>query len=239
MVNMLQDMSRRLTQQDRRGEDMYYMLVRYIMQSAGRDQSHEINQQYDQVTATQSISTGPQPVSPINAALDLSSTHSTTQSDDPGAIQEMGHYPGNGVNDRCPPSCRCRCHRPPISAIPEWLHFVFGRAVIHHDWLSAIASARTACNDRGCRRHRSNLLQIRYYCPAWFAQINAEIRTEHLPVHFIIQTPRLVKRRGLDWLKRATLDEVRQKLWSRQLTVNDVEPDGYSVLHVRISLSGG
>ncbi len=236
MADMLRDMSCRLDQQDRRGEDMYYLLVRYIMRSAGRNQSHELNQQYDQVTTTETITAGLQRLSPTTVAPDSPCTHTTVRCDTspPSTItQDMGSCRGSYSNDRCPPSCRCRCHRPPISAIPAWLQFIFGRALIHHDWLSAIASARTACNDRECRRHRSNLLQIKYCCPTWFAQINAEIRTERVPIHFVIQTPKIVQ--SLAWIDHATLDEVRQKLWSRELTVNDVDLNGCSVVHVSTS----
>ena len=79
-------------------------------------------------------------------------------------------------------------------------------------------------------------MQFRYYCPTWFAEIDAKIRFNCLPVHFCIQTPRVVQ--NLDWLAWATLDEVKQKLSSRELTVNDVEPNRYSALHVSPSAFG-
>ena len=60
-----------------------------------------------------------------------------------------------------------------------------------------------------------------------------ELQTQRIPVHFCIQTSRVVHK--LFWLQWATLEEVRRKLLSRELTVNDVQPDGYSVLHVSAS----
>ena len=97
-----------------------------------------------------------------------------------------------------------------------------------------VASRR--CNDGRCKRHRSNLLQIRYCCPTWFAEIDANIRLSCLPIHFCIQTPRVVQK--LVWLHSATLEEVRQKLQDRELTVNDVTPNGLSALHVSASALG-
>lgn len=48
--------------------------------------------------------------------------------------------------------------------------------------------------------------------------------------------PRVVKQEDFYWLQTATPNEVRRKLASRELTVNDTESNGYSVLHVRQSL---
>ena len=64
-------------------------------------------------------------------------------------------------------------------------------------------------------------------------EINAEIRSHTIPVHFYIRTPRIVER--LAWIDLATLEEVQRKLLNRELTVNDVEESGNTLLHVRVS----
>lgn len=48
--------------------------------------------------------------------------------------------------------------------------------------------------------------------------------------------PRVVDEKDLHWLIVATPDQVREKLWSRELTVNDVSSDGFTVLHVSASI---
>lgn len=55
-------------------------------------------------------------------------------------------------------------------------------------------------------------------------------------VHFPLRMPRIVGQYDLIWLQFATVDAVRAKLWSRELTVDDVQPDGYTPLHVSTSL---
>lgn len=76
-------------------------------------------------------------------------------------------------------------------------------------------------------------MTIKYYFPSWFKQINVEIRVENQSsIHFSLRIPRMVRRRDLSWLRKATVDEVRAKLWSRELTVNDVDSNGFTVLHV-------
>lgn len=193
----------------RHQEQMHYAIVQCAMRSAAESQTQDLNQYYDQVTADGAGSTDLK----INSESSTRITCNRTSG-----------------SDRCPPSCRCRCHIPLIPLVPQFLRSVAGCLFVQHDWLSALVSARTPCNDRGCKRHRSNLLKIKYHCPAWFAHINAEIRTECIPVHFCIQTQRVVM--DLGWLEFATLDTVKQKLSNRELAVNDVQSNGVTVLHV-------
>ena len=72
--------------------------------------------------------------------------------------------------------------------------------------------------------------KIKYTAPAWFVQVEATIRFEAIPVHFCIQTPRVVP--SLRFLVDISFDEFKIKLTTRELTLCDVEPDWFSVLHV-------
>lgn len=72
---------------------------------------------------------------------------------------------------------------------------------------------------------------VRYYPPAWFAHVEASIRFEAFPIHFCIQTPRVVT--SLIYLQDIGFDEFRLKLSTREITLHDMDPDGTSVLHVR------
>ena len=60
--------------------------------------------------------------------------------------------------------------------------------------------------------------------------MEATIRFECFPVHFCIQTPRVVD--SLHYLYEISLEDFKIKLSTRELTLRDVEPNGYSVLHV-------
>ena len=73
---------------------------------------------------------------------------------------------------------------------------------------------------------------IKYTAPGWFVQVEATIRCEAFPVHFCIQTPRVVP--SLAYLGYISFDEFKVKLSNRELTTCDVEPDGFSVLHVSL-----
>ena len=73
---------------------------------------------------------------------------------------------------------------------------------------------------------------IKYTAPAWFAHIEATIQFEALPVHFCIQTPRVVP--SLNYLYYISFDEFRIKLSTHELTLYDIEPKGRSVLHASL-----
>ncbi|KAJ3543877.1 hypothetical protein NM688_g5807 [Phlebia brevispora] len=85
------------------------------------------------------------------------------------------------------------------------------------------------CNKPSRKCGHSDVLVVEYNPPPWFAEIWAEVRCSTIPVHFSIRTPRQVD--SLAWLCHATLEDVKMKLQSRELTVNDVEPNGFTVLH--------
>lgn len=222
--DMLQVTSRPLDQPNQPNQQFCHGLIQYIMQSAANDQKHGLNQQYDYAT------TGHDPS--VHSLLDSQRgvLSQSARSESRPLVTTMETDEG----DKCPPRCSCCCHRPSFYSTLELLRLVAGNLFSHHGWLSASASARTACNDRECRQKRTDLLQIKVRCPTWFAQINADVRMKCIPMHVCIQTPRAV--RSLLWLQDATLEQVTKKLSCRELTLSDVESDGESVLHVSRSI---
>ena len=74
---------------------------------------------------------------------------------------------------------------------------------------------------------------IKYTAPGWFARIEATIQFEVLPVQFCIQTPHTVP--SLLFLLHISFDEFKMKLSTRELTLCDVEPNEFSVLHVSLT----
>lgn len=136
-----------------------------------------------------------------------------------GFSAHPGHYSGH-----CGPNCKCRCHERSVSIIPLVLNSLFGRS-----------QPRVECDEPTCKR----LQRMTFSVLRAFRQITAEVWIEGQSLtHVTLRMPRVVGENDLFWLERATLDDVRQRLSSRELTVNDVHPDGLSVLHVSVFVSG-
>ncbi len=130
-----------------------------------------------------------------------------------------GHYSGH-----CGPNCKCQCHNTTVSIIPLLFKSLFGRS-----------QPRVECNEPTCK----HLQRMTFSVLRAFRQVTAEVWIEGQSLtHVTLRMPRVVGENGLVWLETTTLDAVRQRLSSRELTVNDVHPDGQSVLHVSIFLSG-
>ena len=78
------------------------------------------------------------------------------------------------------------------------------------------------------------LTAIHPWLSLWFKRAATVIRPWSCYINFIIQTPRVVP--SLHFLYDISLDEFRRKLLSREITVNDTEEDGLTILHVRVTL---
>ena len=131
----------------------------------------------------------------------------------------------------CPSHCRCRCHRLPLlRPIPRWLAPYIGDICLPRTLLAALCSFLSPCDDSACVQTQQSLHVIKLFLPTWFAEVDAHIRLQSLPIHFYIQTPRVVE--SLDFLNHASVQDIKILLSERKMTLNDVEPDGGSVLHV-------
>lgn len=132
---------------------------------------------------------------------------------------------------RCLGGCRCRCHyQSTIRPIPKWLASWVGDLYLPRALISSVWSSLVECDEQTCRRNWINLMTIRYFLPSWFVSIEAKIRFEALPVCICIQTPRVVE--SLSLLYNASIDDMRTMLSTRQLTINDVDTSGLSIMHV-------
>lgn len=180
--------------------------------------------------------------SPRFEPVDLASSNPTTSPHEslpqpantsPNTPAQKGVMPSPYKPTRrsCPPSCRCTCHKPSLSPIPRWFSPWLGNLHLPRAFLKAISSFSTQlCDDPSCKRGRENLMTIQYFVPTWFMQTEASIRCEAIPLHFCIQTPRVVE--DLSFLGNVSLDGFKMMLSTGRATLNDVEPNGYSVLHV-------
>ena len=136
------------------------------------------------------------------------------------------------MQDGCPDGCPCCCHTPSrdVQLIPKALRPWVGQLNIPPTFLTAFDSSSIPCDNSHCARARRQVQNIKYTAPGWFAHVEATIRFESFPVHFCIQTPRVVP--SLRFLLNISFDEFKVKLSTRELTLCDVEPNGLSVLHV-------
>ena len=137
----------------------------------------------------------------------------------------------------CPDVCPCRCHAPSrdVQLVPKALRPWLGQLNVPPTLLAAFSSLFIPCDHAECTRGRRQVQSIKYTAPGWFARIEATIQFEAVPVHFCIQTPRVVP--SLEFLFTISFDEFKVKLSTRELTLCDVEPDGFSVLHVSLRQS--
>lgn len=124
--------------------------------------------------------------------------------------------------EACDSSCICQCHKPLVVSIANLVfNSVLGRT-----------PPRIQCGELTCKQ----LQKIRFSMLGSIKWISVEIWIEGQSLtHVSLRMPRVVGRNDLDWLEWATLDDVRKKLSTRKLTVNDILPDGESVLHVSAS----
>ena len=136
------------------------------------------------------------------------------------------------MQDGCPDGCLCCCHTPSrdVQLIPKALRPWVGQLNVPPTLLAAFSSSFIPCDHAECTRGRRQVQNIKYTAPAWFARIEATIQFEALPVHFCIQTPHTVP--SLLFLLHISFDEFKMKLSTRELTLCDVEPGGFSILHV-------
>ena len=138
------------------------------------------------------------------------------------------------MQDGCPDGCPCCCHTPSrdLQLVPSFLRPWIGRLNVPRTLLAALSPSFEPCDHPQCSRDRRQVQNVKYTAPVWFARIEATIQFEALPVHFCIQTPRVVP--SLYYLYDISFDEFRIKLSTRELTLCDVQSDGFSVLHVSL-----
>ena len=132
----------------------------------------------------------------------------------------------------CLGECACACHSD-ITPIPSSLNSWLGRLNIPRALAASLLPSLFPCSNARCARNKREAQTIQYYPPVWCA-VEGSIRFKAFPIHFCIQTPRVVP--SLRYLFYINFDDFRMKLSSRELTIFDVESNGESVLHVRPSL---
>ena len=139
---------------------------------------------------------------------------------------------GSPTEGDCAGGCPCCCHRPSrdVQLIPKALRPWLGRLNVPPTLLAAFSSSFTPCDHAECARDRHHIQTIKYTAPGWFVQVETMIRFQAFPIHFCIQTPRVVP--SLRFLFNISFEEFKVKLSTRELTLHDVEPDRLSVLHV-------
>lgn len=151
---------------------MMYMTATQTITSAADAQTREINQAFDEIGTASSIT---RPVA-----------HHRNYGESSIDNADGAHI--HGEQSACPSDCGCRCHKAPKSVIPIALSSLLGRLYVSQvqSIFSILSQPRIQCDEPTCNRHHINLLRIKYYFPAWFQQINAEIRIENqTSIHFL------------------------------------------------------
>ncbi|PSR74278.1 hypothetical protein PHLCEN_2v9973 [Hermanssonia centrifuga] len=135
--------------------------------------------------------------------------------------------------------CGCQCHgAQSLWRTPESLASIIGHHYLKIPFPRRLWPGLIRCDVPTCKK--GWLIQVRSFLPYWFARIEMQMRFEMLPVHFCIQTPRV--NTDIKWhLGRMVLergaDVFKELLRSRRVTINDVDENGYSLLHVRFNVN--
>ena len=130
----------------------------------------------------------------------------------------------------CP--CSCHCLTSDIRVIPGYLNPWLGQLNIPRALLSSLWSSWYLGTRERCATCWGHAHHVKGYLPTWFAEVEATFRFPKVFIHLTIQTPRVVP--SLHHLLSITSNEFRTKLSTGEVTLRDVQPDGLSVLHVRL-----
>ena len=135
------------------------------------------------------------------------------------------------ISEGCREECTCSCHSD-VHPIPSWLNPWLGACKFPRALAASLLPYIFSCDDARCSKSFGKVHTVRYYLPTWFAHVEASIRFQAFPIYFCIQTPKVV--RSLQSLYNINFQEFQRSLSSRELSILDVEQDGFSILHVRL-----
>lgn len=205
--------------------DAIRTMLEHSMRSAARDQRRGRSQSFDEICNDSHL------------AEELFNVRSTTLpyiDEDVASCNSLPPPNERGEQSQWLNGCHCRCHTfSSVFPIPDWLTPWIGTLYIPQALLSSLwSSVLDSCSEWTCQRSRTNLKIIKYFLPTWFAQVEASIRFEALPIHFYIRTPRVVK--SLAFLNNISLDDFKQLLQTQRITIYDTASNGYSLVHVRV-----
>ncbi|KAL1860637.1 hypothetical protein VTK73DRAFT_7232 [Phialemonium thermophilum] len=139
----------------------------------------------------------------------------------------------------CPRFCHCQCHVYTRVRTPKWAKDVFGSIILQSN--TALTLARKPCNYLGCRRSGSVAAQFTYYAPAWVWMRAVHVTAARQSVFglgasvsfsFPRRTPRA---RIWQLIFVGSVDGVREELETGRASIYDIDAEGESILHVRIT----
>ncbi|THG93512.1 hypothetical protein EW026_g7742 [Hermanssonia centrifuga] len=132
--------------------------------------------------------------------------------------------------------CGCQCHRAAsVWRTPKSLGSMVGNHYVKIPFPHRLWPGMVQCDVPTCKK--GWLMEVRSLLPYWFARVEMQTRVEALPVHFCIQTPRVNRDLGTHLNRMAfesRADVFKELLYSRRVTINDVDTNGRSLLHLAI-----
>lgn len=178
------------------------------------------------------------PVPPVPSSTSLCWSSADFERTLPEVRRNTSSNEGRAPQDSssCSNRCSCRCHHlRTVQITPRWLSSLFGQIYLQSPFFSSLFAAAT-CNDATCRRTRDALFAVKYQLPMWFFAVDAKLRIDAIPIHFCIQTPRAVA--NLDHFlykyDAIRVHDIQKMLSLRQITLHDVDSNGWSILHVSL-----
>ena len=169
------------------------------------------------------------------SSSDLSMSQDVVMDITPTPLATLNSPPLYPNTSPCPPSCNCSCHPRAYTQVPTWLALLVGRISFPRTLLSLFGNSSgksRICDNSICQRTKMDLLTIKWHLPSWFARVEASVRFESFPIHFLISTPRIVP--DLWCLYTCSLDGFKRMLSTREVTLHDIQEDGSPLLFVSI-----
>lgn len=130
---------------------------------------------------------------------------------------------------QCKPWCACLCHKRQRWHMPKSLQVLFGDLHLYYGTFFS----KTACTERMCRRPSVQTMKVTYHFPTWLAAcgIMADLGGQSS----CLRTVRTVSKDALimTYAQTGDLEGIKQLFRSGSASPLDLDPDGWSPLHVR------
>lgn len=143
------------------------------------------------------------------------------------------------VQNRCPPLCKCQCHKVQTSRSPDFLSGLIGRFMLSYNTVPIWG--KPACTLRTCRRISKTPARLNYAFPSWMLKRAVHLsfsaaNTASLGIQ--IDFPRIVPFQSAVYqvIIDGSLTKLRYMFSIGTASPMDIDEEGYSILLVSVKL---
>lgn len=142
------------------------------------------------------------------------------------------------VQNRCPPLCKCQCHKVQTSRSPDFLSGLIGRFMLSYNTVPIWG--KPACTLRTCRRISKTPARLNYAFPSWMLKRAVHLsfsaaNTASLGIQ--IDFPRIVPVESPAYwaIGDGSLAKLRYIFSIGSASPMDIDEEGRSLLHVGVN----